>query len=76
MTDLADDQGRAVVPGSWNYPYATDPHSLIVPAEQLQPAAGQPLQLQPVRVARDPRHTTLAAVITFVSLVFGLWAVL
>ncbi|MCB0877639.1 MAG: hypothetical protein KDC46_01475 [Thermoleophilia bacterium] len=49
--------------------------SPIVPAEQLAPV-GPPRYLAPQRVARDPRQRTMAAVITFVALVIGLWGIL
>lgn len=48
--------------GTWAYPYAGGD----------QP----PTHALPTPAYRDPRRTTLAAVITFVCLVLGLWAVL
>lgn len=68
--------------GQWHYPYATDTQSVeeparspIVAAEQLAPV-GPPRYLAPARVVQDPRRRTLAAVITFLSLLVGLWAIL
>jgi hypothetical protein len=64
--------------GSWSYPYvaAPAPNDMFVPAAQLDQNVVVPVQARPLRMARDPRRTTMAAVITFVSLIIGLWAVL
>ncbi|MCW2955842.1 MAG: hypothetical protein JWO69_711 [Thermoleophilia bacterium] len=58
--------------GAWHYPYATDP---VVQPHELAPV-GPPRHYAPERDARDPRRTTLAAVLTFLALIVGLWAVL
>lgn len=47
----------------------------FVAPEQLVPL-GPPRYLAPQRVVHDPRQRTLAAVITFVALLAGLWAIL
>jgi hypothetical protein len=52
-----------------------EPEPVIVPVEQLEPV-GPPRYLAPTRVARDPRQRTMAAVITFVALLIGLWGIL
>ena len=54
----------------WTYPYG--PGAMIVPEGEL----AQVGPVQPQRVVRDPRRATLAAVITFVCMLFALWAVL
>lgn len=48
---------------------------IVVPVEQLA-QVGPPRYLAPARVARDPRQRTMAAVITFVALLIGLWGIL
>jgi len=55
--------GAAPGVGAWDYPYAGE-------------AAVALTYARPARSARDPRHTTLASVITFACLLLGLWAVL
>ena len=47
----------------------------IVPVEELAPV-GPPRYYAPARAARDPRQRTMAAVITFVALLIGLWGIL
>lgn len=54
---------------------APEPQSAIVEPDQLAPV-GPPRYLAPARVAQDPRQRTMAAVITFVALLVGLWAIL
>jgi hypothetical protein len=51
------------------------PQDLLVPAAQLAPVA-EPRYLAPQRAVRDPRQRTMAAVITFVALLIGLWGIL
>jgi hypothetical protein len=51
------------------------PLQTFVAPEQLAPV-GPPRYLAPQRPVRDPRQRTLAAVITFVALVIGLWGLL
>lgn len=51
------------------------PDAVIVASEQLLPV-GPPRYLAPQAVVRDPRQRTLAAVITFVALIAGLWGIL
>lgn len=52
----------------------TQPQPFVAP-EQLEPV-GPPRYHAPQRVVRDPRQRTMAAVITFVALVVGLWGML
>ncbi len=47
----------------------------VIPVEQLEPV-GPPQYLAPARVVRDPRQRTMAAVITFIALLIGLWGIL
>lgn len=66
--------------GQWHYPYASTDEPppaapAIVPREQLAPV-GPPRYAAPARPAQDPRRRTMAAVITFVSLLVALWAIL
>ena len=56
-------------------PAPAQPDVVVVPVEQLAPV-GPPRYLAPTRVARDPRQRTMAAVITFVALLIGLWGIL
>jgi len=51
------------------------PEPTFVAPEQLAPV-GPPRYLAPARVAMDPRQRTMAAVITFVALLIGLWGIL
>jgi hypothetical protein len=52
-----------------------EPLPTFVAPQQLAPV-GPPRYLAPQRPVRDPRQRTLAAVITFVALVIGLWGLL
>lgn len=61
--------------GAWHYPYEQLPQQLIVEQHELAPV-GPPRHYGPARVARDPRQATMAAVLTFICLIVGLWAVL
>ncbi|MCW2921225.1 MAG: hypothetical protein JWL76_1099 [Thermoleophilia bacterium] len=54
---------------------AVAPVDVIIPTEQLAPV-GPPRYLAPTHAARDPRQRTMAAVITFVALLIGLWGIL
>jgi hypothetical protein len=54
----------------WDYPYGAGP-TFVGEGELAQ--VGPP---RPQLAARDPRRATLAAVITFVCMIFALWAVL
>ncbi len=56
-------------------PVAPEAPSVVVPVEDLAPV-GPPRYLAPTRAARDPRQRTMAAVITFVALLIGLWGIL
>lgn len=47
----------------------------LVAPDQLDPV-GPPRYAAPARIVRDPRQKTLAAVITFIAMVIGLWAIL
>jgi uncharacterized protein YoxC len=68
----------SAAPGAWQYPYVDE--SQLAP---VGPSASQPLPsipdavyAAPTRAARDPRRNTLATVIVFIALLFGLWAIL
>jgi hypothetical protein len=60
--------------GTWQYPYV--PGAVLVPQSELATGIGAPTYAAPTRPARDPRHATMAAVLTFVCLLLGLWGVL
>jgi len=50
-------------------------HPTFVTPDQLEPV-GPPMYFAPVAPARDARQRTMAAVIVFVALIIGLWAIL
>ena len=62
-------------PEQYAMPAAPAQQDVVVPIEQLAPVE-PPRYLAPTRVARDPRQRTMAAVITFVALLIGLWGIL
>lgn len=62
-------------PQQYAMPVAPEAQDIVVPREDLAPV-GPPRYLAPTRAARDPRQRTMAAVITFVALLIGLWGIL
>ncbi|MEO6867527.1 MAG: hypothetical protein ABI200_05855 [Gaiellales bacterium] len=56
-------------------PPPPDPPERFIAPEQLEPV-GPPRYAAPARIAQDPRQKTMAAVITFIALVIGLWAIM